>query len=845
MSNLNSPNRLLQNIVKDAFESKSLASNHPIDDEDLLLRWAGHQLSEEERAELLSHLARCSDCRKAVAEMIKNGILEFHEKPAEAPRPLAAEERKKSFYSKTWLMGVLMTSTLCLLFCFTFFPGTIELPTTTHGPGFRGASGDSDKFALLIGINKYGKLQQSEWLDGCHNDIAAMKSVLTERFGFAPEDIMTLLDGQATAAGIREQMKQLTALIQSRPQNAKPAQVLFYFSGHGSRVPDAAGEDGFGASLVVYDSERQGSGIDIPSAELNQFSHDICKDGKAELVIALDSCHSGGGARSIGAHGITKFRGLTRTGERPAAAKLPPRNLPEGMVFLSACQSNQVEPEYEADGKKYGLFTYHLTRLLQTEQLVSSLDYETLKDLIHRSYQRDKVAQAPTPTVDGSPQALRKSFLGADDSVDRKPYWEVEREKERSTVRMKAGKINDITEHSLFELYETAEEALDPTAKSVGWFRITKVDGNYSLGEFFRWKDENQSEQIDMVVPNDFKEGFAVKRYHDYGDNVLAVRVVNAATGKTVAPNDPAIPETMRSALRGGDSKNESAWIRWTAAGEACDLVVKYDEKAKMATVFPATGSADDDREPPKTRGGVTIPETLRGGWGSTDNRPVEWGTEKGKTDLTDIFRQVMRAMSLKRLVAEKAPLKTRGEESSQKLITTVFRCDVDGGNLEPVIVNPRKGIVVEGGEDAWYQIRVKNNDEKKVYVTILCIDPNMQIQALPFGPESDQERFDPEDMNRHRDANRLEPGQEFVSIFDFKEPFGAHTLIVLATRESSDFSNLSQEGLTQTRTKGSASQILEFIEEQCHIGIRAAGRRPVPRDDSWSVGAVDVISVP
>ena len=75
--------------------------------------------------------------------------------------------------------------------------------------------GEPDKFALLVGINRYGKLKENEWLEGCHNDIVEVKSVITERFGFDASNITILLDDQATAAGIREQMKRLMELIRS------------------------------------------------------------------------------------------------------------------------------------------------------------------------------------------------------------------------------------------------------------------------------------------------------------------------------------------------------------------------------------------------------------------------------------------------------------------------------------------------------------------------------------------------------------------------------------------------------------------------------------------------------
>lgn len=865
------PDILLQSILRDAFDTEATATTvHPIDDEELLLRWADRRLSDEENADMLEHLAACSACRKGVAEMIEHGILEFQDRSDSenfAPESVMPVIRKKHRYFNIFILGGAMTSTLCLLLCLFFLqsdgenidiarndPPSVQNGRTDLDAKLGGVScfgGEPDKFALLIGIDRYGKLKEAEWLDGCRNDIAELKTLVTERFGFDPGNITTLLDEQATAEGVRGAMKELTDRVRRRPEGSKPAQVLFYFSGHGSRIPDQPeghpdcdAEDGFDSTLVVYDSEQQGSETDIRDDELNKFAHDICGDGKAELLIALDSCHSGGGAR-----GVTKFRGLSRSLETTVSAgaknrKITPKKLPEGTVFLSACQSNQKEPEFEVDGKKYGLFSYHLTKLLQTEQLVSSLDYTVLKDIIHRSYQRNKIAQAPTPTIEGNLRDLKKPILGADRSVDRKPYWEAKRDgNKRDSLRLEAGRINDITEHSLFELFESAEQTLDPNAKSLGWFRIVKVDGKYSLGDFFQWKDVDRTEAVDSVLPNEFKIGFAVERYHDYGDNVLAVRVVDAKTGRTVAPNSETIPEPVRSALLGSDSKDESNWIRWTGDGESCDVVVKYDGAAKIATIFPSTGNVADDIEAPKTRGSIAIPEPLRGGWG-----PIEWGSERGKSELISSLRRIMKALSLKRLAAEKIePVKTRGGPVEAKLQTAVLRYNVESGETRPIAIDSRNGIVLEGGKDDFYQIRIRNNDDKPVYISILCIDPDMQIAAFALGPESNPLRFDPEiGVGNNPDVNRLEPGEEFVSLFGFEAPFGAHTLIVFATRERSDFSFLSQDGLIRLRgTKGAASQILEFVADQCQIGTRATIRPPVPRDDSWFINSVDVIVEP
>ena len=860
--NENKPNgEFYATILKNAFETDPQQSSHPIEDEDFLLRWSSGGLTEEEHQNLLHHLALCSDCRKETAIMIKNGILEFTEISTKSfPQAVCA---KKRTYHPVPIIGGVMTSALCILFSLFFLYETPETPQVAFNANpqqnvspetklrgeTRSLENETPKYALLIGINRYEKLPPNEWLDGCHNDIEEIKSVITERFGFDTRNVTTLFDEQATAKGIRTELKKLTEKVQARSNDAVPAQVVLYFSGHGSQTldqpegdPDCDSADGLDSTLVVYDSEKQGSDTDIRDDELNKFSHEICKDGKANLLICLDSCHSGGGAR-----GITKFRGISRDLNRPipndlVKRKFTPKSLPDETVFLSACQSNQKEPEYEQDGKKYGLFSYHLVKLLRSKQIVSSLDYLTLRDAIYRSYQRNKVAQSPTPTVEGNVLTLKKPVLGADLSLDQKPYWSVSREgNSRDTLRMEAGRINDITKESLFELYETVEQAIDPNATSLGWFSVHNTEGKHSLGQFFKWNDSAQTERIDTVLPNGFNNGFAVERYHNHGDNTLSVRLVDAATDATLSPEDGVIPDSVRFVLCGEGTQRESKWIHWSGENENCDIVIKFDEKTNYATIFPAVGCAEDDLSALKTRG-ESIPETLQGGWG-----PIEWGTERGKTELVDMLQRIMKGISLKRLVAEKSEqTQTRGSGIKPILETEILRIDGDG-QPEKIAVDTTKGLVLTGGENDWYRLRIKNNDTKPFHVTILCVDPNMQIASFAFGIAGEPPQFDPiVGAINNPSVNRLEADEEFVSDFGFEAPFGMHTLIVLATREPSDFSYLAQEGLPGTaKGRGTKSDVEKFLEDQFTVGTRSIRQKTPPRDDAWSVGSVEAIVEP
>jgi hypothetical protein len=113
------------------------------------------------------------------------------------------------------------------------------------------------------------------------------------------------------------------------------------------------------------------------------------------------------------------------------------------------------------------------------------------------------------------------------------------------------------------------------------------------------------------------------------------------------------------------------------------------------------------------------------------------------------------------------------------------------------------------------------------MYVTVLAIDPDMEIQAvLPcqegVGLASEQ---------------RLEPGASRTSSpYRCTEPCGPHQAIVLATDEPNDFQMLAQPALPRMRSASRDSLLEELLLEQTYF--RTRGRRPRPQkssDPSWS----------
>ncbi len=126
----------------------------------------------------------------------------------------------------------------------------------------------SRKLALLVGINQYSpevydRSVAKAALSGCLTDVEMQKDLLCSRFGFAPTDVLTLTNQQATRANIE------AAFLSHLTDQARPGDVVvFHFSGYGGQVrpvessaeaiaPAEGSDDGLDGrlqmSLVPYD----------------------------------------------------------------------------------------------------------------------------------------------------------------------------------------------------------------------------------------------------------------------------------------------------------------------------------------------------------------------------------------------------------------------------------------------------------------------------------------------------------------------------------------------------------------------------------------------------------------
>ena len=235
-------------------------------------------------------------------------------------------------------------------------------------PAFR-LPEDASKFALLVGVERYASLPTARY---AVRDAEAMKANLLAA-GYPERNIVLLTDQAASKSGLE---KYLDAWL---PKNTDgESSVLFYFSGHGA--PDTGDAQAY---LVPWDGDPKFlANTGYPVKRLYERLNSL----KAkQVLVAMDSCFSGVGGRSVLAQGT-----------RPLVAKIDLGKDVAGRVqALTAAASDEITGTDEAAG--HGLFTYQLLKGLSAKDGRATLRelYDYLTPKVQDAARRDNRDQTP------------------------------------------------------------------------------------------------------------------------------------------------------------------------------------------------------------------------------------------------------------------------------------------------------------------------------------------------------------------------------------------------------------------------------------------------------------------
>lgn len=156
------------------------------------------------------------------------------------------------------------------------------------------------KSALVVGINQYHKLIGP--LRGPINDATAVVELLRTQYHFSLDRVKLLCDNEATHAAIMSHLERMIA------EATQGDVIMFYFSGHGTRLPNRQDPSGKDEAIVVHninaDQLLWGRKDLVPIFARENWGDQFVRDKElaaqfsrtregVNLTIVFDCCHSG------------------------------------------------------------------------------------------------------------------------------------------------------------------------------------------------------------------------------------------------------------------------------------------------------------------------------------------------------------------------------------------------------------------------------------------------------------------------------------------------------------------------------------------------------------------------
>lgn len=213
-------------------------------------------------------------------------------------------------------------------------PVAITYHSDVDIPKFKNAE-NPNNYAVVVGVEKYtNDLPEAQFAE---RDAQAVKDNLIA-LGYPARNIKFL-------TGNRASLSALSAYLEDwLPQNTRAeSRVFFYFSGHGA--PDLTTNQAY---LVPSDGDP--SFLNKTAYPLKKLYADLNALKARQIIVALDSCFSGSGGRSVMAEGA-----------RPLVMKTDTAVPPDGRILLfAAASSKEIASTLKNQG--HGIFTYYFLK---------------------------------------------------------------------------------------------------------------------------------------------------------------------------------------------------------------------------------------------------------------------------------------------------------------------------------------------------------------------------------------------------------------------------------------------------------------------------------------------------
>jgi tetratricopeptide (TPR) repeat protein len=235
-------------------------------------------------------------------------------------------------------------------------------------------------YAIVIGIENYR--QKLPKADFAARDAEIMAEYLIHALGYPEENIVTLINEHATNVDMAKYFERWLG-----NNVEKDSTVFIYYSGHGA--PNHKTGDAY---LVPYDGDP--TFIDQTGYSLKRLYENLNKLQAKEIIVALDSCFSGAGGKSVLAKGA-----------RPLVMNMETVMTQSSKIaVLAAASGDQISMTY--DEKGHGLFTYFLLKGIKegNNGLEDLFNYirPSVEKIARKSYNNEQtpILTAPKKLID-------------------------------------------------------------------------------------------------------------------------------------------------------------------------------------------------------------------------------------------------------------------------------------------------------------------------------------------------------------------------------------------------------------------------------------------------------------
>ena len=614
----------------------------------------------------------------------------------------------------------------------------------------------AEKYALIVAVGDYPP--RTGWSSiSSANDVPLIKNTLLDQ-KFKEENIVVLENASATRAGILAAIKDLQSKI-------KPGDiVVIHYSGHGQQIFDDNGEeiDDKDEAIVPYDalvkytSNYKGENH-IRDDELGNiianFRNALGKNG--QLLILLDSCHSGSATRGGKARGgqatFAPPGWNPKTGENKSGSGLlePAKAGPDAAPFVMLSGASADELNYEYEG--YGSLSFAFSKAMA--DLGSDVTYRKLFSAIAANM--NIISPNQTPTAEGD---LDYKLFGGE-YVKQQPYFEVSKVSRPDIIKINAGKLQRLFEETTIKILPAGtSEVNDDDVITKG--RISKAYFNESI--------------IKLEAPlssTNAKDYWVFIDEPTYGAIKMNVFIDNSVTSKSV-------------------QRELEAFLNEKKVGKIVDNNLDANlilmESNSTISILTVSGQ-----------------ETFVNG-DETIYQQTKIDGDYNFKDITNTLFNYAQGTYLKNL-----SLKNYDFEFEFRLLPGKYDPEIDEIDfIEESAFTDEAGKFKVNTEDDVVFLEVTNKSQQPIYFSIIEI--NSKGEIVPFMPNGDCTLNDNERL--------IPPGKTMVfdnCYFQFGPPYETLVLKGFATPKPINFRpTIQSRGPVATRSAGGNNPLEDFVGE-------------------------------